>query len=165
MYGSLCLCAGLSCVCSWSFGLRSHKCVKNRNWVAPPSCHTSGIFTTEINLSSFKKQIVREWLLLRLPTDIKIVFILKGDDGTWYRTKAVSSPLCFNVVNFLFFLCFVDSESRYICVIQTNLMHYLSSVYFVNQRLHVSGIFVAHRQEVYCIYATIGTCYAEKRDV
>jgi hypothetical protein len=29
-------------------------------------------------------------------------------------------------------------------------MHYLSSVYFVNQPLHVSGIFVAHHQEVYC---------------
>jgi len=28
-------------------------------------------------------------------------------------------------------------------------MHYLSSVYFVNQPLHVSGIFVAHHQEVY----------------
>ena len=39
-------------------------------------------------------------------------------------------------------------------------MHYLSSVYFVNQPLHVSGIFVAHHQEVYCIYTTIGTCYA-----
>jgi hypothetical protein len=39
-------------------------------------------------------------------------------------------------------------------------MHYLSSVYFVNQPLHVSGTFVAHRQEVYCIYTTIGTCYA-----
>jgi hypothetical protein len=31
-------------------------------------------------------------------------------------------------------------------------MHYLSSVYFVNQPLHVSGIFVAHHQEVYYIY-------------
>jgi len=40
---------------------------------------------------------------------------------------------------------------------KTNLMlNYLSSVYFVNQPLHVSGIFVAHHQEVYCIYATIG---------
>jgi len=37
-------------------------------------------------------------------------------------------------------------------------MHSLSSVYFVNQPLHVSGIFVAHYQEVYCIYTTIGTC-------
>jgi hypothetical protein len=63
-------------------------------------------------------------------------------------------------------LCSVDLASRYICVIKTNLMlHYLSSVYFVNQPLHVSGIFVAHRQEVYCIYTTIGTCCAEKRDV
>jgi len=26
-------------------------------------------------------------------------------------------------------------------------MHYLSSVYFVNQPVHVSGIFVAHHQE------------------
>ena len=39
-------------------------------------------------------------------------------------------------------------------------MHYLSSVYFVNQPLHVSGIFVAHPQEVYCIYTTIGMCCA-----
>jgi len=35
---------------------------------------------------------------------------------------------------------------------KTNLMHYLSSVYFVNQPLQVSSIFVAHHQEVYCIY-------------
>ena len=35
---------------------------------------------------------------------------------------------------------------------KTNLMHNLSSDYFVNQPLHVSGIFVAHHQEVYCIY-------------
>ena len=33
---------------------------------------------------------------------------------------------------------------------KTNLMHYLSSFYFVNQPLHVSGIFVAHHQEVNC---------------
>ena len=35
-------------------------------------------------------------------------------------------------------------------------MHYLSSVYFVNQPPRVSGIFVAHHQEVLCIYTTIG---------
>jgi hypothetical protein len=39
-------------------------------------------------------------------------------------------------------------------------MHYLSSVYFVNQPLHVQGIFVANNKEKYCIYTTIGTCYA-----
>jgi hypothetical protein len=54
----------------------------------------------------------------------------------------------------------VDRASRYACVIKTNLMHYLSSVHFVNQPLHVSGIFVVHNQEVYCIYTTIGTCFA-----
>jgi len=37
-------------------------------------------------------------------------------------------------------------------------MHYLSSVYFVSQPPHVSGIFVAQHQEVYCMYTTIGTC-------
>jgi hypothetical protein len=37
-------------------------------------------------------------------------------------------------------------------VIKTNSMHYLSSVYFVNQTLHVLGIFVARHQEIYCIY-------------
>jgi hypothetical protein len=45
-------------------------------------------------------------------------------------------------------------------VIKTNLMQYLSSVYFVNQHLHVSGIFAAHHQGVYCIYTAIGTCCA-----
>jgi len=41
---------------------------------------------------------------------------------------------------------------------KTNLMHYLSSVYFVNQPLHVSGIFVAHHQEVYYIYIYVCVC-------
>jgi len=41
-------------------------------------------------------------------------------------------------------------------VMKTNLMHCLSSVYFVNQPLHVSSIFVARHQEVYCIYTTFG---------
>ena len=34
-------------------------------------------------------------------------------------------------------------------------MHCLSSVYSVNQSLHVSGIFVAYHQEVYCIYTIV----------
>jgi hypothetical protein len=39
-------------------------------------------------------------------------------------------------------------------------MHYLSSLYLVNQPLNVSGMFVAHHQEEYCIYTTMGTCCA-----
>jgi len=39
---------------------------------------------------------------------------------------------------------------------KTNLMHYLSSIYFVNQPLHIPGVFLAHHKEVYYIY-TIGT--------
>jgi len=37
-------------------------------------------------------------------------------------------------------------------------MYYLFSVYFVSQLLYVSGISVAHHQEVYCINTTICTC-------
>jgi hypothetical protein len=44
----------------------------------------------------------------------------------------------------VYVLCFVDRVYRYILVTKTNLMHYLSSVYFVTQALHVSAIFVAH---------------------
>jgi len=40
-------------------------------------------------------------------------------------------------------------------VMKTNLIRYLSSVYFVNQSLYVSGIFIAHHQEVYYIYIYI----------
>ena len=54
----------------------------------------------------------------------------------------------------------VSNNIEGICVIKTNLMHYLSSVYFVTQPLHVSGIFATHHQEVYCIYTTVGMCCA-----
>jgi len=40
---------------------------------------------------------------------------------------------------------------------KTNVMHYLSLVYFVIQPLHVSDIFVVHYQEVYCIRTTTGS--------
>jgi hypothetical protein len=35
---------------------------------------------------------------------------------------------------------------------KTNQMHYLSLIYFVNQPLHVSGMFIAHHQEVFTVY-------------
>jgi len=69
---------------------------------------------------------------------------------------AVNDTVCASTTNTI--LCFADRASRYICVIKTNLMHNLSSVYIVNQLLYVSGIFVAHHQEVHCIYTTIGMC-------
>jgi hypothetical protein len=34
---------------------------------------------------------------------------------------------------------------------KTNLMHYLSLIYFVNQPLHVSGMFIAHHQEAFTV--------------
>jgi hypothetical protein len=52
-------------------------------------------------------------------------------------------------------LCFVDRASRYIRVMKTNLMRYLSLVNFVSQLQHVSGISVVHHQEVYCIYTAL----------
>jgi hypothetical protein len=35
---------------------------------------------------------------------------------------------------------------------KTNLMQYISLINFVNQPLHVSGIFIAHHQEVFTVY-------------
>jgi len=43
---------------------------------------------------------------------------------------------------------------------ETNLVHYLSLFYFFSQALQVSGIFLAHHQEVHNIYTTTGTCCA-----
>jgi hypothetical protein len=37
-------------------------------------------------------------------------------------------------------------------VMKTNQMHYLSLIYFVNQPLHVSGMFIAHHQAVFIVY-------------
>jgi hypothetical protein len=34
---------------------------------------------------------------------------------------------------------------------KTNLMHYLSLIYFVIQSLHVSGVSIAHHQEVFTV--------------
>jgi hypothetical protein len=59
-----------------------------------------------------------------------------------------------------FILQFYKPITFLLCVIRKNLMHYLSSVYFVSQPLHVSGIFVAHPREVYCICTAVGTCCA-----
>ena len=38
------------------------------------------------------------------------------------------------------YLCFFDLAAQYIRINKTNLMHYLSLVYFVFQPLHVSGV-------------------------
>jgi hypothetical protein len=37
-------------------------------------------------------------------------------------------------------------------VMKTNLMHLFSLIYFVNQPLHVSGMFTAHHQELFTVY-------------
>jgi hypothetical protein len=39
-----------------------------------------------------------------------------------------------------------------IFVMKTNSMHYLSLIYFVKQPLRVSGVFIAHHQEVVTVY-------------
>jgi hypothetical protein len=35
---------------------------------------------------------------------------------------------------------------------KTNLMHYLSLIYIAKQPLYVSGVFIAHHQEVFTVY-------------
>jgi hypothetical protein len=73
-------------------------------------------------------------------------------DGQYYNIRISETQTqflwhqvcCYN--SFISFICFVDCASRYIHVKKTNMMHYLSSVYFVSQPLHVSGIFIAYHQ-------------------
>jgi hypothetical protein len=62
----------------------------------------------------------------------------------------------------LFFLCMVDCASCIIFVWQTNMMRCLSSLYWVTTPL---CLFVAHRQEVECIYVANGTCYTAELSV
>ena len=61
-----------------------------------------------------------------------------------------------NTIRRILLLCCTEN----IRVMKTNLMHNLSTVYFVNQPLHVSRIFVVHHQEVHCIYTKIVMCCA-----
>jgi hypothetical protein len=35
---------------------------------------------------------------------------------------------------------------------KTNQMHHLSLIYFASQPVHVSGMFIAHHQEVFTVY-------------
>jgi hypothetical protein len=37
-------------------------------------------------------------------------------------------------------------------------MHYLCVIYFVSQPLHVSGMFIAHHQEVFTVYVQQLVC-------
>jgi len=72
-------------------------------------------------------------------------------------TVSLSLDVCENKV-------IIASTNR---VMKTNMMQYLSLVYFVNQPLHVSGIFVAHHQEVYftglfeMIVGVLTTCHTQ----
>jgi hypothetical protein len=43
-------------------------------------------------------------------------------------------------------------SGRGLFVTKINLMHCLYLIYFVKQPLHVSGVFVAHHQEVFTVY-------------
>jgi hypothetical protein len=53
-----------------------------------------------------------------------------------------------SVLNFMFcWTCILI-----VFVMATNLMHYLSFIYFIRQTLHVTGIFTAHHQEVFTVY-------------
>jgi len=56
---------------------------------------------------------------------------------------------------FTYMTSLCTDEQLNICVTKTNPIHHLTSAYFTNQTLHVSGICVAHHQEIYCIYIYI----------
>ena len=75
-----------------------------------------------------------------------------------YRTVCVTQSVCGRLGRLAIVRnCFTRGDVKSCCWLcnRTNLtLHYLSSVYFANQPLHVSGIFVAHHQGVYwvCIH-------------
>ena len=60
----------------------------------------------------------------------------------WCIMELLSVHFKYDRADCSFFLCFVDRASWYISVIKTNLMHCLSSVYFISWPLHVSVIIV-----------------------
>ena len=97
----------------------------------------------KLNLTFFFQE-----LLLRCELDITR-FLL--------RSRRVFTKHSITIQQETISLCLVDRASPYKRVKKTDSMHYLSSVYFVSQPLHVSGIFVARHQELYCIYTTIAT--------
>ena len=95
-------------------------------------------------------------ILLLIESSRVIIVILRALKIRGSNTgRENCNPKTYYSVNFMF--CW-PCTSIHLC--NKNLMHYLSSVYFVNKPLHVSGMFVAHHQEVYCICTTIGTCCA-----
>jgi hypothetical protein len=48
--------------------------------------------------------------------------------------------------------CLIALNRLNVFVMKTNLMHYLSLIYFVIQPLHVSGMFTAYHQEEFTVY-------------
>jgi len=76
---------------------------------------------------------------------------MAGARLSFEERNAVCIHLCIQSV-YTFFWAILYTRAK-----KTNLMHCLPSVYSVNQPLHVSGILVAHHQEVHRIYTTIGT--------
>jgi hypothetical protein len=82
----------------------------------------------------------------------KVLFIHSDSDSALvYFIWSTNLPLNVHVLQLYLFGITKCSE--------TNLMHYLSSVYWVTTPLHVSGLLLAHHQEVaISIYVTTGTC-------
>ena len=98
------------------------------------------------------------------PYKYLLVFVLDQITGKRVWVRMWSSAGClitqnvkYNVI-LIYVFCFVDRASRYIRVKETNLMWYLSTVYFVNRPLRVLGEFMAHQQEVHRIYTTDTYC-------
>ena len=117
------------------------------NWL-----YSGLLCTNEINCYSVTRELTAMWGSLFLQfihfhNSLKIM-------SDFQHTFICTAKVLFSNKNY------AAKELKKLCVMKTNLMHYLSSVYFVNQPLHVLGIFVAHHQEAYCINTTICTCCA-----
>jgi len=75
---------------------------------------------------------------------IKSPVTLSSDSSSDYRF-----PPSFTTMR-ITFATVKESHLFHSRVMKTKLIHYLSSVHFVSEPQHVSGMFEAHHQEVYC---------------
>jgi hypothetical protein len=81
-----------------------------------------------------------------------LIFTLPGSKF-WICSKGVK-----HVQEMWFYWTIKKKACILFFVMKTNKMHYLFLIYFVNQPLHVLGMFIAHHKEVFTVYVQQLVC-------
>jgi hypothetical protein len=95
------------------------------------------------------------WTLLPRALYFLLCSVYRTSANIWKEVNEIHK--CYTIRDLVRFMFCWPCISKYACS-ETNLMHYLSSIYWVTIPLHVSGLLVAHHQEVamnICIYIYI----------